>query len=104
LTISQDGTVSVDDAMVAKLKVTEFTKDTPLMPEGNSYFVAPDGAGKTSADPRVRQGALETSNTNPVRAAVSLIDLQRTAQMMEKALSIFHNEFNKTAAQDLPRV
>jgi flagellar basal-body rod protein FlgF/flagellar basal-body rod protein FlgG len=34
---------------------------------------------------------------------VSLIELQRTAQMMEKALSIFHNEFNKTAAQDLPR-
>jgi flagellar basal-body rod protein FlgF/flagellar basal-body rod protein FlgG len=39
-----------------------------------------------------------------VRSAVALVDLQRSAQMMEKALSIFHNEFNKTAAQDLPRV
>jgi len=35
---------------------------------------------------------------------VAMIDLQRTAQIMEKALSIFHNDFNKTAAQDLPRV
>src|SRR5579883_1505871 len=57
LAISQDGTVSVDGGLVAKLKAT-----------------------------------------------VSLIELQRTAQLMEKALSIFHNEFNRTAAQDLPRV
>ena len=104
LNISQDGTVSVDDAMVAKLKVMEFAKDTLLTPEGNTYFVAPEGAGKAAVNPNVRQGALETSNSDPVRSAVSLIDLQRTAQMMEKALSIFHNEFNKTAAQDLPRV
>jgi flagellar basal-body rod protein FlgF/flagellar basal-body rod protein FlgG len=104
LTISEDGTVSVDGGMVGKLKVTEFSQDTSLNPEGSTYFAAPEGAGKASADPRVREGALETSNANPVRAAVALIDLQRTAQMMEKALSIFHNEFNKTAAQDLPRV
>jgi flagellar basal-body rod protein FlgF len=104
VSISEDGTVSVDDAIVGKLKITDFPKSTMLAAEGNTYFVAPDKAGKTVANPNLRQGALETSNTNPVRAAVSLIDLQRTAQMMEKALSLFHNEFNKTAAQDLPRV
>src|SRR3974390_783342 len=102
--VSPDGTVSVDGGLVATLKITEFPDGTQLTPEGSSYFVAPDGAGKVAADPRVRQGALETSNTNPAQAAVALIDLQRTAQMMEKALSIFHNECNKTAAQDLPRV
>ena len=47
---------------------------------------------------------IETSNSDPIRGTVALIDLQRTAQIMEKALSIFHNEFNKTAAQELPRV
>ncbi|MGB7844498.1 MAG: flagellar hook-basal body complex protein [Candidatus Acidiferrum sp.] len=104
LTISQDGTVSVDGGIVAKLKVTEFFPDIQLTPEGSAYFAAPEGAGKLAANPSVCQGALETSNSNPVRAAVALIELQRSAQMMEKALSIFHNEFNKTAAQDLPRV
>jgi flagellar basal-body rod protein FlgF len=102
--ISTDGTISVEGAIVARLKVTEFSPDTVLAPEGATYFTAPAGAGKPAADPHVRQGSVESSNVNPVRAAVSLIDLQRTAQMMEKALSIFHNEFNKTAAQDLPRV
>jgi flagellar basal-body rod protein FlgF len=104
ITISEDGTISVDGGVVAKLKVTEFGSATDLKPEGNTYFAAQGAAGKNSADPRVVQGSLETSNANPVKATVSLIELQRTAQMMEKALSIFHNEFNKTAAQDLPRV
>jgi flagellar basal-body rod protein FlgF len=103
ISISEDGTISVDGGVVAKLKVTEFASATDLKPEGNSYFGS-QSAGKPSADPRISQGALETSNANPVKATVSLIELQRTAQMMEKALSIFHNEFNKTAAQDLPRV
>lgn len=103
ISISEDGTISVDGGVVAKLKVTEFASATDLKPEGNSYF-ASQSAGKLAADPRVMQGSLETSNANPVKATVSLIELQRTAQMMEKALSIFHNEFNKTAAQDLPRV
>jgi flagellar basal-body rod protein FlgF len=103
ISISEDGTISVDSGVVAKLKVTEFASATDLKPEGNSYF-ASQSAGKLAADPRVMQGSLETSNASPVKATVSLIELQRTAQMMEKALSIFHNEFNKTAAQDLPRV
>ena len=90
--------------MVARLKITEFPPDAQLTPEGSTYFMAASGSGRAAANPRVRQGALETSNTNPAQAAVTLIELQRIAQMMEKALSIFHNEFNKTAAQDLPRV
>jgi len=103
ITISEDGTISVDGGVVAKLKVTEFAAATDLRPEGNTYF-ASQSAGKLSANPRVMQRSLETSNANPVKSTVALIELQRTAQMMEKALSIFHNEFNKTAAQDLPRV
>jgi flagellar basal-body rod protein FlgF/flagellar basal-body rod protein FlgG len=104
ITISADGTISVDGGVVARLKITEFGSATELKPEGNTYFVAQGAAGTISKDARVVQGSLETSNANPVKATVSLIELQRTAQMMEKALSIFHNEFNKTAAQDLPRV
>ncbi len=103
-TISPDGSVSVNGALVAKLRVEEFPANTPLKQEGDTYVTAPDGAGKPAVNTTVRQGALETSNSDPIRSTVALIDLQRTAQIMEKALSIFHNEFNKTAALDLPRV
>lgn len=104
ITISQDGTISVDGGLVAKLKITQFDSAADLKPEGNTYFVAQGKPGKTATDAQVVQGSLETSNSDPVKATVSLIELQRNAQLMERALSIFHNEFNKTAAQDLPRI
>jgi flagellar basal-body rod protein FlgF len=30
--------------------------------------------------------------------------VQRQAEMMQKALSVFNNDFDKTASEDLPRV
>jgi flagellar basal-body rod protein FlgF/flagellar basal-body rod protein FlgG len=104
LTISPDGSISVDGSLVAKLRIEDFPANTPLTQEGNTYLIAPEGAGNPPQSTSVQQGSLEASNSDPVRTTVALIDLQRTAQIMERALSIFHNEFNKTAAQDLPRV
>jgi len=103
-TISPDGSISVNGALVAKLRIEDFPAGTPLTQEGNSYLIAPAGSGKAPVDTTVRQGALEASNSDAIRSTVALIDLQRTSQIMEKALSIFHNDFNRIAAQDLPRV
>jgi len=104
LAVSTDGTVSVDGAVVAKLKLVDFAPGTPLAPEGNTRFIAPDGSEKPAAGATVRQGMLEASNSDPITGAVALIELQRTAGMMQRALSIFHTDFNLTAAQELPRI
>jgi flagellar basal-body rod protein FlgF len=103
-TISPDGSVSVNGALVAKLRIEEFPPNTPLTQQGDTYVTAPVGAGKAAVNTTVLQGSLETSNSDAIRGTVALIDLERTSQIMEKALAIFHNEFNRTAAQDLPRV
>ncbi|MCH8267760.1 MAG: flagellar biosynthesis protein FlgG, partial [Acidobacteria bacterium] len=73
-------------------------------PEGNSTYVAPAGAAQQAVDSSVRQGVLEASNINPVLGTVSMMALQRHTEMLQRALSIFHTEFNRTAAVDLPRV
>ncbi len=104
LSISPDGTISVDGTLVSKLKIADFAPNTQLVPEGSTYFAAPQGSAKPAADVNVRQGDLESSNSDPVRSSVALIELQRTAQFMEKAMSIFHNEFNRTAAVQIPQV
>jgi len=104
LAISPDGTLSVDGTLVAQLKIADFSKDTQLTPEGSNYFTAPQGAAKVAANVSIRQGNLETSNSDPVRSSVDLIEVQRNAQLMEKALSIFHNEFNRTATTQIPQV
>jgi flagellar basal-body rod protein FlgF/flagellar basal-body rod protein FlgG len=35
---------------------------------------------------------------------VQLITIQRSAEMMQRALTLFDSQLNQTAAQDLPRV
>ena len=89
---------------MARLRLAEFPPGTRLIPEGNSYFSAPAGAGLEVALSRVRQGALENSNVNPAAGAVALMVLQRHVETLQRALTIFHTEFNRTAAEDLPRV
>ncbi len=104
VSVSPDGTISVGGALVAKLHVVQFAADTMLEPEGNSKYVAPAGSEKPAVAENVRQGMLESSNISPVEATVGLIVLQRQADMMSRALSILHTEFNRPATQDVPRV
>ncbi len=104
LTISTDGTVSVDGGVVAQLKTVDFAPGTQLSPEGNTDLAVPADAPAIPATAQVRQGMLEASNADPISSAVALIDLQRTAEMMQRALTIFNTDFNQTAVQELPHV
>ena len=52
----------------------------------------------------IHQGALESSNQDVIQGTLQLILVQRQAEMMQKALSIFHGDFDKTASEDLPKI
>lgn len=104
VTMSSDGTISQQGAVVAQMKLVTFKPGTALSAEGNSYYQAPDKSEQPADDPRLSQGTLESSNQNPIVGAVSLMTLQRHAQLLEQALSIFHTVFNNAPAQDLSRV
>jgi len=104
VSVSPDGTISVDGALVAKLHVVQFAPGTEIQPEGNSNYIAPAASEQPAAESSVRQGMLESSNMNPVEGAVGLISLQRQADLLGRALSILNADFDRTAAQDIPRV
>jgi len=76
-----------------------------LTPEGANRYVAPEGIAPMPANnATVHQGAIEAANQDVIQGSLDLIVMQRQAEMMQKALTIFHTEFNKTATEDLPRV
>src|SRR5581483_2770170 len=104
VSISPDGTLSVGGAVAGKLKLVEFSPGAQLKAVGTSYYSSLEPMTKSTTRSYVRQGMLESSNVNAVSAAVSLIALQRHAEMLQRSLSSFHNEFNRIAAQDLPRI
>jgi flagellar basal-body rod protein FlgF/flagellar basal-body rod protein FlgG len=59
---------------------------------------------KPSQDYSVAQGELEGSNQDVVNGSLQLMLIQRQAEMMQKALSVFHNDFDRAASEDLPKV
>lgn len=103
LSISSDGTISVDGALAGQLQIVGFAPGTALVPAGNTYFEAPAGSERPAGG-KLAQGSLEGSNVNGVIAAVGLVALQRNADMLQQALTAFHSNFNRIAAQDLSRI
>ncbi len=104
VTISGDGTISIDGALAGKLRVVEFPPSTPITSAGRSYYSAPQAAATPATQSTLEQGKLESSNVNPVAEAVELISLQRNAEMLQRALTTFQSQFNQLAAQELPKV
>lgn len=104
IAVSADGTVSVDGAVVGKLRIAEFAPDTSLTGQGKALYSAPEGSALIAASSSIRQGMLESSNVSPVEGVVQLIAIQNNAQMMQRALTLFDSQLNQTAAQELPRV
>ena len=102
--ISSAGVISVNGDVAGQLQLNEFASDVPLTSLGDAYFSAPQAAATAPSQLTVQQGSLENANVNPVECAVGLIEIQRNAEMMQRALTTFHNEFNRIAAQDLPKV
>ncbi|MFZ0339192.1 MAG: flagellar basal body rod C-terminal domain-containing protein, partial [Terracidiphilus sp.] len=105
VTIGADGAVSVAGGVVAQVGVFAFPGGTELTPEGANRYVAPQGVKTTAAkDASIHEGALEAANQDVVEGSLDLVMMQRQAEMMQRALTVFHTEFNKFATEELPKV
>lgn len=102
--VAADGTVSVAGGVVGKVGVFQFAAPEALSLEGANKFAAPPGVTPVAGTAEVRQGALEGGNEDAVTGTMQLILVQRQAEMMQKALSVFNNDFDKTATEELGRV
>lgn len=105
VSVGANGAISVAGGTVATVGVFTFAPGVQLAPEGANRYVAPASAQPVAAaDTAVHQGALESANEDVVQGSLDLLMMQRQAEMMQKALTVFHTEFNKIATEDLPKV
>jgi flagellar basal-body rod protein FlgF/flagellar basal-body rod protein FlgG len=106
--IGPDGSISVTSdgvsAIAGQVGVYGFPAGTDLIAQGTNRFAAPDGVQATVVSAPVEQGALEGANLDAVHGTMQLILVQRQGEMMQKALSVFYNDFDKTATEELGRV
>jgi flagellar basal-body rod protein FlgF/flagellar basal-body rod protein FlgG len=105
VTVGADGVISVAGGTVATVGVFTFPDGTQLTPEGSNLYAAAENTPvAVSKAATVYQGGLESANQSAVKGAMRLTMIQREAEMMQRALTIFHTEFNKFATEDLPKV
>jgi len=105
VSVGANGVLSVAGGAVATVGVFTLPVSTQLAPEGANRYAAPNGVTATiSTDATVREGALEAANQDAIQGTLNMIVIERQAEMMQKALTVFHTEFNKFATEDLPRI
>jgi flagellar basal-body rod protein FlgF len=105
--ISPDGSISVStsdgSAIVGRVGTFDLNEKSALTAEGANRFSA-NGAKPVPATASIEQGSVEGANEDAVHGSMQLVLVQRQAEMMQRALSVFNNDFDKTASEDLPRV
>jgi flagellar basal-body rod protein FlgF len=104
ISIGSDGVVSVAGAAIDRIGTFSFANASAMIPEGVNRYQAPAGETARPVASSMHQGALESSNQDAIQGSLHLVLVQRQAEMMQKALSIFHTDFDKTATEDLPKV
>ena len=106
--VGDNGDISIStpdggSAIAGRLGIVNYAAGD-LAAAGTNHFVARAGAKATKADAQVQEGALEGANQDAVHGTMQLMLVQRQAEMMQKALNVFHNDFDKTATEELGRV
>ena len=104
LAISPDGTLSVNGTIAGQFRLVDFPAGTRLLSEGGSLLSAPAGSDRSAKQVSVRQAMLESSNVNAIASVAALIEVQREAEMLGRAMTLFDTEFNHIAASELAKV
>src|ERR1700744_3525772 len=105
--VAPDGSISVSTSdgsvIVGQVGAFDFAQKSVLSAEGANRFNA-NGAKPIPATVSIEQGSIEGANEDAVHGTMQLVLVQRQAEMMQKALSVFNNDFDKTASEERPRV
>ena len=105
LRFTRDGSFHRSQAGALVIGVFRFPAGAQLRAEGANRYAAEEAASLAQPGSAiVHQGSVEGANEDVVQGTLDLMMMQRQAEMMQKALTVFHTEFNKTACEDLPKV
>ncbi|MDB5490857.1 MAG: Flagellar basal-body rod protein FlgF [Micavibrio sp.] len=91
ISIGEDGTLSTDAGVFSRLGITEFENVNKLKPVGDNMYDGKDAGGATAQNTRAMQGAIESSNVNPIMEMTHMIDVSRAYQTTARLLQNEHD-------------
>lgn len=99
-----DGNVEADGAIIGRLKLVKFNKQTALEKDGHLLFRATPQSGPARVAPvTLAVGALEGANASVVKGMTSMVTTTRTFDAIERVIDAFRDA-DRRAAMDVGRV
>ncbi len=102
ITISKDGTISQDGAVLGRLTVKSFEVPEALEKIGNNLYT-PGEQAPIEANVRLSQGFVESSNVSPIVEMTQMIEISRAYQSIAKLITN-SNQMREQAIQKLAKV
>ncbi len=103
VSINENGEVSLDGALLSRLKIVSFDNPALLEREGGSLLRAPEGAKEKVGEAKVRQGYLEQSNVNAISSVIGLVGIMRQFESIQKSVDLLMNDLNSKSIERLSR-
>jgi flagellar basal-body rod protein FlgF len=101
--VGEDGTISQNGALVGKLTLARFDTLAALSKDGDGLYRNRSNATPIDATgAKIRQGALEASNVNPLTEITSMIEISRAYEQATKMIENV-NDLSKRAVERLGR-
>jgi len=98
--ISGDGIVATEQGEAGRIRLVRFASEQAMRVAGSGLY-ATDQTALPATDTKVTQGALESSNVQPVLEITRMIQMSREYQMVQNMLDLEHtrqlNAFNRIA-------
>ncbi|NPA74121.1 MAG: flagellar hook-basal body protein, partial [Epsilonproteobacteria bacterium] len=104
VTVSKDGTIYADNESVGKLFIAKYNNNlSNLKKDGDNLYNIEDMNDITLSEggDYVAQGFIQTSNINPVKEMVALIETNRLVEMYQKVMTTQMNDLNSDAINKL---
>lgn len=103
IAIEEDGTLKIGAAVLGKLQIVEFEKDTDLVRESGARFRPIAGADPNPSSAKLLGGALEQSNASIVDLMAKLTEVSRGFESLQKGVSTLTNDLDGRAIAELAR-
>lgn len=98
-TVSQDGSIEVDGAVVDRLRLVEFDDLNSLSKEGECFYTVEQGSERQADATTVIQGWLEMSNVNVVDEMAQLISVMRAYEANQRIIQSYDEILSKAVNQ-----
>jgi len=103
VSVDEEGNVSVDGNEVGTLKVVSVPQPASLKKMGNTLFASAGADEKEAEGFKIREGYIESSNVNAIRAMTEMIDISRSYESYQKTIQ-FLNDCTKKSISEVGRL